>query len=135
MAPATRPARQGDATAGQAERLVGEPPAAVTADRRVLDAEAVAQLERLGEVACGDLDLVTVGAHRLDQRAHDQHVGTVGQVDPDAHAATTSRIWSSVSSGPIGSARWVRATSSVPGSSRPGGAKWAVAGWRWIGTR
>ena len=54
-------------------------------DRRVLDAEALAQLERLREVARGDLDLVPVRAHRLDQRPHHEHVRAVGQIDPDAH--------------------------------------------------
>ncbi len=51
----------------------------------------LAQLQGLGEVARGDLHLVAVLAHRPDQRAHDEHVGGVGQVDPDAHASTTSR--------------------------------------------
>ncbi len=55
------------------------------ADRRVLDSQAVAQLERLGEVARGHADLVAVLAQALDQRPHHEHVGAVRQVDPDAH--------------------------------------------------
>ena len=43
--------------------------AAVVADRVVLDAEAVAQRERLREVARGDLDLGAAAAQLLDHRA------------------------------------------------------------------
>ena len=39
--------------------------------------------------------LVALRPHRVDHRPHDQHVGGVGQVDPDAHAATTSAAASS----------------------------------------
>ena len=61
------------------------PPAArpVTADRGVRHIEALAQLERLGEVARGHAHVMAVGAQQLDQGAHDEHVRAVGQVDPD----------------------------------------------------
>jgi hypothetical protein len=61
----------------------------VAADGGVLDAEALAQLERLGEVASRHADLVTILVQRLDQRAHDEHVRAVGQIDPDAHLRRT----------------------------------------------
>ena len=40
---------------------------------------------RLGEVASGDRDVVSARAQDVDHRSHDQDVGAVGQVDPDAH--------------------------------------------------
>ncbi len=59
--------------------------------------QALAQLERLGEVARGHPHLVAVRAQPLDHRAHDEHVRAVREVDPDAHAertVTTRRaIW------------------------------------------
>jgi len=55
------------------------------ADRRVLDPKPIAELECLGEVTRRHTNLVTVLVQRLDQRSHDKHVGTVGEVDPDAH--------------------------------------------------
>ena len=60
----------------------------MAADRGVLDAEALAQLERLGEVARGHAHLVAVRLQPLDHGPHDEHVGAVGEVDPDAHRAT-----------------------------------------------
>jgi hypothetical protein len=86
----SRPACERSAAPHEPGRLRGQPLAAMPADRRVLDAEPLAQLERLGEVARRDLHLVPVRPHDLDQRAHDQHVRTVRQVDPDTHS-TTSR--------------------------------------------
>ena len=55
------------------------------------------------------------------------------QSSAERTAATTSPTCSSVSAAPIGSARWVRAASSVPGrtASRP---RSASAGWRCAGT-
>ena len=52
-------------------------------------AEALAQLERLGEVARGHRDVVAVGAQALDHGAHDEHVRAVREIDPDAHRART----------------------------------------------
>ena len=107
----------------------GEPSAAVVADRRVLDPEALAQRERLGEVARGHAHLVALGAQHVDHRPHDEHVGRVGEVDPDAHdrgghaagAARTAAVLAGArsSSGLIGIARWVRARLGT-GSSGPG---------------
>src|SRR3954470_9370787 len=97
------------------------------ADGRVLDAVALAQRQRLREVARRYLHLVAVRAHPVDQRAEDQDVRAVGEAYPDAHAAMTSSIARSSSSGPIGSARCVRAASAVPGSTAAGG-KPAIAG-------
>lgn len=48
--------------------------------------------------------------------------------------ATTSAAWSASSTALIGSARWVRASSSVAGSSTPA-ANGAIAGWRCTGVR
>jgi hypothetical protein len=72
---------------GQAARLGAEAGAPVAADRRVRDPEAVAQSERLGEVARGYLHLMAVGGQPLDDRPHDEHVRRVGEVDPDPHRA------------------------------------------------
>jgi hypothetical protein len=57
----------------------------VAADRRVVEPEALEQPERLREVARGDQDVVPTRAQRLDHRPHHEHVGRVGQVDPDMH--------------------------------------------------
>ena len=51
------------------------------------DFKAAQQLQRLREIAGGDAHLVTVLAQQLDDGAHDEHVGAVGEVDPDAHRA------------------------------------------------
>jgi hypothetical protein len=59
--------------------------AAVAADRRVLDPEAIEQLQRLGEVARRHLHVVAVLAQQLDHRAHHEHVRAVGEVYPNAH--------------------------------------------------
>jgi hypothetical protein len=90
-APPPAPARQRPAAGGQPEPLADAPLAAVAADDCVLEAVAFAELDRLREVARSHLHLVTVLPHRLNQRAHDEDVRAVGQVDPDAHASTTSR--------------------------------------------
>ena len=82
----------------------------------------------------GHLHVVPVLAHGRDQRAHDQHVGGVGQVDPDAHASTTSPTASGSSPVPIGSARLVAASSSVAGRSASAPNR-AMAGWRCTGVR
>jgi hypothetical protein len=55
-------------------------------DDGVAHPEAVQQAERLGEVACGDRDVVALGAQGGDDRAQHEHVRAVGEVDPDAHA-------------------------------------------------
>ena len=115
--------------------------AAVVSDRVVPDPEAIAELERLREVTRGDLDLMALLPQTPDDRRQDQYVGRVGEVDPDLHdanAATTSSACARVNTGLIGSARFVRASSSVTGSSsalplRP--TYGAIAGWRCSGTR
>ncbi len=56
-------------------------------DRHVIDPKAVAQLERLGEIARRHRDLVAIEAQALDDRAHHEYVWTVRQVDPDTHRA------------------------------------------------
>jgi hypothetical protein len=55
----------------------------MAADRRVVDAEALEQAQRLREVARRDEDVVAAGLQDVDHRPHDQHVGRVRQVDPD----------------------------------------------------
>ena len=84
-APAARPAREREAARREPHGLAAAAAAAVAAHRRVLDPEALAELERLGEVARGHLHLVPVLAHRLDQRPQHQHVRAVGQIGPDTH--------------------------------------------------
>ena len=79
------PAHERSRARGEAERLGPETLAPVAPDRRLRDAEALAQLDGLCEVARRHTHLVTVRAQPLEDGAHDQHVGTVGQVDPDAH--------------------------------------------------
>src|SRR5689334_20211624 len=66
------------------EALGGEPAAAMVADRRVVDPEALEQPQRLREVARGDEHLVAAGPQDVDDGPHDEHVRRVGQVDPDA---------------------------------------------------
>ncbi len=58
------------------------------ADDGVLQAGVVEQLERLGELARGDRDVVTPSREQLDQRAEEGDVRRVGDVDPDAHQAS-----------------------------------------------
>ena len=84
-----RPAREREAARGEPDGLAAAAAAAVMADRRVLDPEALAELERLGEVARGHLHLVPVLAHRLDQRPQHQDVRAVGQIDPDTHRSAS----------------------------------------------
>ena len=55
------------------------------ADRRVRNPEALAQRDRLGEVAGSHPHLVAVVAQALDHRPHHEHVRAVCQIDPDAH--------------------------------------------------
>src|SRR5687768_16945526 len=92
----TRPPDERRRAREQADRLAAATAAAVPADRGVTNAETVAQLQRLSEVPGGHLDLVTLGLERAHDRPHDQDVRAVGQVDPDAHARTTSSTWSRV---------------------------------------
>ena len=58
----------------------------MAADRRMRDAEALAQIDRLREVARSHLDLVTIRTQALDHRTHHEHVRAVREVDPHAHA-------------------------------------------------
>ncbi len=122
-APARKPPELEGAT-GKADRLVGPRRAAVVSDREMADPEPVAELERLGEVAGGDLHLMSLLLQAPDHRCEHQHVRRVGEVDPDLHgaqaaasAATTSSAIARVNTGLIGSASPVRANSSVTGSS------------------
>ncbi len=55
-------------------------------DRRVRDPEALTQRERLGEVARGHPNLVTIRTQALDHRPHHKHMRAVRQIDPNAHA-------------------------------------------------
>jgi hypothetical protein len=71
-----------------AQRRSAEALAAVATDRGVGDLETAQQPKRLREVARGDAYLVPVALQRLDHGAQDEHVGTVGEVDPDAHRQT-----------------------------------------------
>ena len=98
------------------------------ADRRVRDPEPLAQPERLREVAGGHLHLVPGAPQPLDHRRQHEHVRRVREVDPDPHAlsalerhiaAMTCAACSAPSDGPIGTARFVRASSSVTGSRGP----------------
>jgi hypothetical protein len=57
----------------------------VTADRRVLQPEAPAQLDRLSEIARRHLHIVAVGPQPLYHRAHHQDVRAVREIYPDAH--------------------------------------------------
>ena len=77
---------------GATVHLVSTPPdpgeqslAAMVPDRGVGDVQALAQLERLCEVARGYANVVPVRMQTLDHRAHDEHVRAVCEVDPDAH--------------------------------------------------
>jgi membrane protein DedA with SNARE-associated domain len=54
-------------------------------NRCVRDPEALAQRERLGEVACCHTHLVAIRTQALDHRPHHKHVRAVRQVDPNAH--------------------------------------------------
>jgi hypothetical protein len=86
-APAAGPSRERGRARGQAERLGADAPATVAPDRRVRDPEPLTQLERLGEIARGDVDVVAARAERLDHRPHHEDVRRVRQVDPDPHRA------------------------------------------------
>src|SRR6478609_12098075 len=139
-APALGPAGELQRTLGQSSGLIEQVPAAVAPDRGVLDPEAVAQAQRLREVARGDLHVVSASAQVGDHGPHHQHVRRVGEVDPDlqlasaASAATTSPACAEVSTGLIGSARLSRLSASVTGS----GASVAygdIAAWRCSGVR
>jgi hypothetical protein len=50
-------------------------------------APVVEELERVRERPGSDLDLVAGGLEPLHQRAQDDDVGGVREVDPDAHGA------------------------------------------------
>ncbi len=127
-----RPPGQRARALQQAAGLVGQARAPMLTDVGVADSEAVAQRQRLREVAGGDLHLVAVAAQLLDHRPQHEHVGRIRQVDPDAHrprrdgrlprrqaaaaiAATTSRACSAPSTGLIGSATLSRPSASVTG--------------------
>ena len=75
----------------QPEPLCGQPFAAVVADDRVVDLEALQEPERLGEVARRDLHLVAPRTQQRHDRAQNEHVRAVRKVDPDAHRANLGR--------------------------------------------
>ena len=56
-----------------------------------LDPVQLEELERLGVVARGDLDLGSALAEQREQRPEDEHVRRRGDVDPDPHADTPAR--------------------------------------------
>ena len=82
------PAHERGRARRQASELGGQPLAAMAPDRCVVDVQALAQLERLREVARGHTHVVAVRAQALDHGAHDEHVRTVRKVDPDSHGRT-----------------------------------------------
>ena len=71
------PADHLDRPLDQTARLRGERATAMATDRRVLDPEAVAELEGLREVPGCDGDVVAVGLEASDDRRHHEDVGTV----------------------------------------------------------
>ena len=115
---------------------------AVMADRRVLDPEPLAQLERLREVARGDLHLVALLARSVaitglitstcGEFVRSIQTLTLTAADaPAASAATTTSADSAPSTGLIGSARLVRASSSVDRQREAVARRYgAIAGWR-----
>ncbi len=88
---AAAPARQGRRAIDEAECLGRQPPAAMAPDDLVLDAEALAQLDGLREVARGDADLRAAGAQRVDDRPQHKDVRAVGEVNPGPHRARRRR--------------------------------------------
>ena len=69
----------------KARSLVLEPGAPVMSDRMAVNPEALAERQRLGKVARGDLNLVPLLTQAPDDRREHQHVRGVGEVDPDLH--------------------------------------------------
>ena len=59
------------------------------ADDGVRKVEAFAELNGLGEVPSRDPDVVAFADKALRDRPHDEYVGAVCQVDPDAHGNAT----------------------------------------------
>ena len=57
----------------------------MAADRLAGEPVPLAQVERLREVARRDQHLGAALLERPDDRAHDQHVRRVSEVDPDPH--------------------------------------------------
>ena len=134
--PCACPAHQRARPLGQPHGLGCHAAAPVAPDHLVLQAEALAQLHRLGEVAHRDAHLCPRARNTPTTGPHDEHMGAVGQVDPDAHRARGAHdLVDLVAAHGRGHRQGeVRAgRSSVAGSSAP--AKAAIAGWRWIGVR
>ena len=73
-----------DAVAG-GERLVAAAHAAVAADDQVRVAPVLEQLDRVRQRARRQRDVVARRLEPLDERAQHDHVGRVGEVDPDPH--------------------------------------------------
>ncbi len=74
---------------GHRARFPEHAPAAVWwPDDLMRDPVQAEQFDRLREVARRDLDLVPALAQQRDQRPEERHLRRVGDVDPDAHAAT-----------------------------------------------
>jgi hypothetical protein len=59
----------------------------VTADRRVLDPEALAQPKGLRKVSGCDLHFVPASAKVRDHGPHHDHVRRIREVNPDPHRA------------------------------------------------
>ena len=74
----------GDAP-GRGASLAEPGGAAVRAEGRVRVSPFLEQLDGVRERAGGQRDLVTRVLQQLDERAQDEHVGGVGEVDPDPH--------------------------------------------------
>ena len=90
---------------------------AMAADRGMGDRKPFAQLEGLREVAGGHADLVSIGAQALYERAHDEHVRAVREVDPDAHRRKTLTLREHALSG--GRHASAPAQVSLPRDARP----------------
>ena len=111
---APRPAHERGRALGQSDRLGRHAAAAVAPDDLVLHAEALAQLHGLGEVARGDAHLGPPRPQHVDDGPHDEHVGAVGQVNPDPHRARRPRprrpgrgAWPRTPAGPGGAGQLV----------------------------
>ena len=77
----------GDA-AGGGPCLADPSRSSVAADHPMGVAPAFEQLDGVGQRPGGQGHLVAVALHQLDERAEDEHVSGVGEVDPDPHRGT-----------------------------------------------
>ena len=137
-----RPPPQFAGAVDEAAGLAGQRAAPVAPDHLGVDPVELAEGNGLGEVARRDLDLETASTQAGNDRLHDQYVRGIGQVDPGTHQASssstaraTSSTWASEIVALMGSARWVRAASAVPGRTASAPCQHSIAGWRCTGTR